>query len=206
MSDSAADFTRPAARLPRTLLAISTVLSSWLLMQVIHESGHVLAAIMTGGQIRKVVLVPWELSRTDLGQNPCPLIVCWAGPVFGAIAPVAMWLIARLLQHRGTFWLRFLAGFCLIANGSYIGVGAFTHDGDGGDLIRYGASNWTLILFGIITIPAGFMLWNGLGADFGLGLNARPITTRTALTSCLILITIAVIESMLWILDSVQNR
>ena len=85
----------PISRGPLAVLAMSTIISSWLLMQIIHESGHVLGAILTGGEIRRVVLVPWDLSRTDLIHNPRPLIVCWAGPVIGAIAPVGIWLVMR---------------------------------------------------------------------------------------------------------------
>jgi hypothetical protein len=77
--------------LPRVTLWSSTLVCSWLLMQIIHESGHIMAAIATGGVVREVVLVPWQFSRTELADNPCPGIVVWAGPVLGVTLPLLMW-------------------------------------------------------------------------------------------------------------------
>lgn len=40
------------------LLIASTVLASWLGMQAVHESGHVLGAWFTGGLVARVFLHP----------------------------------------------------------------------------------------------------------------------------------------------------
>lgn len=180
---------------PRVVLAFSTVAASWLLMQVVHESGHVIGALLTGGQIRQVVLVPWEISRTDLLANPHSLIVCWLGPVVGAIAPVIAWLIAAKFWKAGAFWFRFLAGFCLIANGAYIAVGQFTRDGDGGDLMREGSPAWTLWLFGAVCVPIGLLLWHQLGKHFGFGPEAQQISVRKAAISTVLLLLVVFIET-----------
>ncbi len=179
---------------PRTVLAFTTIVSSWLLMQAIHESGHAICAVLTGGSVRRIVLVSWEFSRTDLIQNPRPLIVCWAGPIMGVAAPVAIWLLARQIGWTGAFWLRFLAGFCLIANGAYIGVGAFTQDGDSGDLIREGSPVWLLSIFGMSTTLVGLLLWHRLGEQFGFGANGRLISWKPAIFSLFITATIVVVE------------
>src|SRR4029077_4923338 len=127
-------------------------------------------ARLTGGRVERVVLYPLTISRTDLAENPDPLLVAWAGPVFGAIAPVLVWLAARLARIPGAFVLRFFAGFCLLANGLYIGVGSFDGIGDCGDLLRNGAPNWHLWLFGALTAPIGLWLWHRQGPHFGLGM------------------------------------
>ena len=178
----------------RALLAISTILSSWLLMQAIHECGHVIGAMLTGANVRRVVLVPWELSRTDIGLNPSPLIVCWSGPLFGAVLPAFVWIVAQILRWRIAYWLRFLTGFCLIANGAYIGVGSLTHDGDGGDLLRDGSPIWTLALFGAVAVPLGFVAWHGLGSHFGIGISASAVSWQKAGTSLLVLTIILAVE------------
>src|SRR5436305_1539520 len=98
------------------VLVVSTLANCWLGMQIVHECGHVLGAWATGGLVKKVVLRPWTLSRTDLASNPDPLVVAWAGPVFGAVVPLAVWLTVALARWPGAYWLRFFAGFCLIAN------------------------------------------------------------------------------------------
>jgi hypothetical protein len=145
-------------------------------MQAVHELGHVLGAQLTGGQVARLVLHPFSFSRTDLAHNPHPLPVVWLGPVFGAIAPLVLWGIACLARLPGAFVLRFFAGFCLIANGVYLGIGSLAGVGDCGDLLRHGAALWQLWLFGAITVPAGLWLWNGQGRRFGLGPHAEPIS------------------------------
>lgn len=92
----------------------------------------------------------------------------WAGPVVGSLLPLVVWLVARLVRLPGIFVLRFFVGFCLVANGIYIGVGSFNGVGDAGDMIRSGSEMWHLWAFGIMTAPVGLMLWSGLGPEFGL--------------------------------------
>jgi hypothetical protein len=170
------------------ILIGSTILGSWLGMQVIHEAGHVLGVRLTGGRVERVVLHPLTISRTDLAENPRPVLVAWAGPVFGAIAPVLLWAGTSLLRIPGAFVLRFFAGFCLVANGLYIGVGSFDGIGDCGDLIRHGAPIWHLWLFGAVTVPVGIWLWHGQGPHFGLGKahgHVNAGVAYAALVACL---------------------
>src|SRR6516162_4273095 len=108
------------SRVLQGILIGSTILGSWLGMQAVHEAGHVLGAKLTGGRIEKVCLHPLSISHTDLGENPDPLTVVWAGPLFGVTAPLVVWLIASAARFAGAFLQRFFAGFCLIANGAYI--------------------------------------------------------------------------------------
>src|SRR5262249_52756079 len=121
--------------LRQCVLICSTVLGSWLGMQAVHEGGHVGGALLTGGRVAQVVLHPLTISRTDLAENPKPLVVVWAGPVFGALMPLALWAGAVALRLPGAFWLRFFAGFCLIANGAYIGAGSFAAIGDCSEML-----------------------------------------------------------------------
>ena len=181
-------------RLPQLVLIVTTLASAWLLMQVVHEWGHALAGWLTGGEVRRVILHPLAISRTDLGANPHPLLVCWAGPVFGVVVPLLIWLVARSLRWSVAFWLRFFAGFCLIANGAYLFVGSFDHIGDAGDLLTYGAPIWLLWLFGLTTIPTGLRLWHGLGPQFGLGPDGHRVSWRSASLSVTLVVTIVLVE------------
>jgi len=160
---------------------------SWLAMQVAHELGHVLGAVMTGGRVTNVILHPLTISRTDVHPNPRPLLVAWAGPVFGAFLPAIMYLIARGIRLPGLFLFRFFAGFCLIANGAYIGGGAFTALADAGDMLRHGSSICQLSLFGVVTTAMGLYLWNGLGPHFGFGKGQGGVDRRATLASFILL-------------------
>jgi hypothetical protein len=178
-------------RLHQLMLIGSTVLGSWLGMQAVHESGHVLGAWITGGSVARVVLHPLTISRTDLVHNPSPLIVVWAGPVFGVATPLLGWAAAAVARWPGAFVLRFFAGFCLLANGLYIGVGSLGRVGDCGEMLKHGSQAWMLWLFGAIAAPAGLWLWHGQGKHFGLGPGAdrvRPGVAYACLVLCLALL------------------
>lgn len=167
-------------RTHQIILICSTILFSWLGMQAIHELGHVLGGLLTSGKIKQVVLHPLTISRTDLAENPSPLLVVWAGPVFGCLAPVSLYLISIMLRMPGAFVLRFFAGFCLIANGAYLGVGSFDQVGDCGEMLKHGSQTWHLWLFGVIVAPLGLWLWHGQGVHFGLGKANGAVNPKIA--------------------------
>lgn len=143
-----------------TLAAL--LVASWFLMQAVHELGHVLAAWATGGSVQRVVLSPLEISRTDVLPNPHPLAVAWAGPLVGVALPLATLPLFRR-QARARLVATFFAGFCLIANGAYIGLGSIAGVGDAGDILRHGSPRWLLVAFGVAAFAAGLGLWHSLG-------------------------------------------
>jgi hypothetical protein len=181
-------------RLHQAILIVSAVLGSWLGMQAVHESGHALAALLTGGRVAQVVLHPLTISRTDLAHNPSPLLVVWAGPAFGVLLPLALWGGALALRLPGAFLVRFFAGFCLLANGAYIAVGSFDRIGDCGEMLRHGSAMWQLWLFGAVTMPAGLWLWHRQGPHFGLGPaegHVRGGVAWASLVGCVLLLVLA---------------
>jgi hypothetical protein len=181
-------------RLAQANLIASLALSSWLAMQAVHEFGHVAGAWLTGGRVERVVLYPTEISRTDLSINPHPLPVVWAGPIIGIVLPLVALLIVRQVWRRGSYLFRFFAGFCLIANGAYIGTGSFYRIGDADTMLRYGSRPWQLWIFGLMATVLGLALWNGLGFDFGFG-GPKGQVSRGASIGCLIaLLAIVAIE------------
>jgi hypothetical protein len=137
-------------------------------MQAVHELGHVTGAWLTGGRVARVVLHPLAISRTDLAENPRPLIVVWSGPALGVLLPVAAWAVAAWARMPGRYVLRFFAGFCLVANGAYIAGGSFDRIGDCGEMLRHGSPIWHLWAFGGAAVPAGVALWHRQGPHFGL--------------------------------------
>jgi hypothetical protein len=182
-------------RIHQFVLVASTLVLSWFAMMAVHETGHVLGAWLTGGSVAKVVLHPLTISRTDLSNNPQPLVVVWAGPLFGVVAPLIAWIVAQIAGVSIWYVVRFFAGFCLIANGAYLGVGSFGNVGDAGDLLRHGAPIWQLWIFGAICVPAGLLLWHRLGTHFGLGESPGCVSIPTAYGCFLALIVVVVLMS-----------
>jgi len=148
----------------QVLFILSLVALSWLTMMVVHELGHVIGGMLTGGTVQYVALPPFGISRTHVSPNPHPAIVVWLGPLSGCALPVAVfaWIGRRFLERKNI--ARFLAGFCLIANGAYIACGAVDRIGDCGVMLDTGTPIWVMITFGVITVPLGLYLWHGLGS------------------------------------------
>jgi hypothetical protein len=174
-------------------LVVSTLLGSWLGMQAVHETGHVLGALLTGGEVAAVVLHPLTISHTELIDNPHPLVVVWAGPLVGVVLPLTLWGLFAATGLPGGFVARFFAGFCLIANGAYLGVGSFFGSGDCGEMFRQGSPAWCLRVFGVVTVASGFWLWNGQGSRFGLGGARGRVDHRVARTALVMLFLLVLI-------------
>lgn len=96
----------------------------------------------------------------------------------------------------GAFVLRFFAGFCLIANGAYIGVASFDNIGDAGTMLKHGSAPWQLWLFGMICVVLGLRVWHNQGRAFGLkgakGEVSRPVAYAT-LVVCVLLLAVSLI-------------
>lgn len=181
----------------RVWLWIGVVIASWLGMQIVHECGHVLGALASGGRVMHVELKPWTISRTDVDPNPDPLFERWSGPIFGSVAPLAGWIIVRVMRRSWAYLLRFFAGFCLIANGAYLGVGAIWPVGDAADILRVQPARWPLLAFGTIAVVAGFLLWHRLGPAYGIGPQSRPISARHVMGVWCVVGVIAAMESVI---------
>jgi Peptidase M50B-like len=181
-------------RLHQLILITATLTASWLGMQAVHEFGHVVGAWSSGGKVAEVVLHPATISYTRLVENPSPLLVVWMGPLVGVAIPVVAWAIARRTKLPEWYIFQFFAGFCLVANGAYLAFGSFNRVGDTGELLRHGTPIALLWLFGLITIPYGFWLWNGLGPHFGLGAGRGQVNRSAAYTVLALLVAVVSLE------------
>ncbi|MDB5296804.1 MAG: hypothetical protein JWO31_2787 [Phycisphaerales bacterium] len=147
----------------RVLLLIPAAWAAWLLFEAAHEAGHVLHAAASGGRVVRVELPLLGFSRTDVSPNPCPAIVAWGGPAWGSVLPVVAWAAVPSRWPAARRAARAFAGFCLVANGSYLAAGCAGHVGDAGDLLRHGTPAWLVVAAGSAAAAAGLWVWHGLG-------------------------------------------
>ena len=182
------------SRIVQMTFLISFLALCWLGFLAVHEFGHVLAAWLTGGLVSYVVLHPLKLSMTVLAVDPHPACVGWGGPLFGVLAPLGGYLIARLTRSSRAYLFRFFSGFCCIGNGVYLLVDAFVQSGDGATLIRAGTAQWLIVLFGLTATPIGFWLWYGQAEYFGIGPQKRDIAPRDAVVTVLLLVSVVIVE------------
>ena len=147
----------------RLLLLPILLYAAWLAMMAVHELGHVFHAWASGGVVAAVRVPPVGFSVTEYAVNPRPHFVAWGGAVWGSVLPLIAWGAAVLARMNVRAWLKFFAGFCLVANGAYLGVGWVTGAGDAGELLAYGTPRWVLIAVGLIATAGGLLLWHTMG-------------------------------------------
>jgi hypothetical protein len=138
----------------------------------------VLHARLSGGGVERVELPLIGFSQTFYTANPHPHFVAWGGPVWGCVVPLmVLAALARGPQavRRGT---QLFAGFCLIANGAYLGVGWIDRAGDAGELLGYGTPVAVLVAFGMVANATGLLLWHLLGVE--VRSQSRPLARASA--------------------------
>ena len=171
------------------------LVTCWLLMMCIHELGHVVGAVCTGGTVRHVELSPLAISRTDVEPNLHPGFVVWLGPVMGCLLPVVPVAFFRFRRSMGSILVRFFAGFSCIANGAYISVGTIDRVGDCGEMLRTGSHPAVMYTFGVAAILGGFALWHRLGSVREFVFNPPDIGIRAAsIAVCVLVATIAAMQ------------
>ena len=165
----------PAVRRAARLLLLPPLLyASWLGMMAVHELGHVLHAWLSNATVSAVRIPLAGFSVTEFSTNPRPHFVAWGGAVWGCVLPVAVWAVFRLRRWPGRSLAQFFAGFCLVTNGVYLGVGWTRGAGDAGDLLAYGTPVWAMIAFGVCATGTGLYLWHLLGLKEGPSPQPSP--------------------------------
>jgi hypothetical protein len=187
----------PGDRVAQVTLLAGCGALFWLTMQAAHELGHVLGAVASGGIVTQVVLHPLMISRTDVQPNPSPAVVVWAGPLVGSLAPGLAWIIARWIKSALEYLLRCWCGFCLIANGAYIAGGVMLPVGDAQSMLQTGSPAWLLLLFGLVSVPAGLWCWHKQGRHFGLGPQSQPVNRGHTLDVVVLLVAVVGAELVL---------
>lgn len=141
-----------------TISLIGTLAFSWLYMQWTHELGHILTGIATGAELNRVILNPFRFSMTQFVTNPHSHATTWGGPILGVLigAGLPILLSIRLKSARAS--LLIVAAFVMIANGLYIGLGAFHPIADASDLVHHGSPRWVLGVFGLVCVIGARMM------------------------------------------------
>lgn len=126
---------------------------SWFVMTQVHEWGHIVAGICSGGKLVSYDLIPWHLPYSFFEPNPHPLFTLWCGPILGVVLPL---LAACLIRHPYAW---FVSHFCCAANGSYLALAWISGDRllDTPKLLEHGASPWSIIGYCLITLSLGYL-------------------------------------------------
>ncbi len=156
----------------RTIIFVALVLASWGVMTLTHEAGHLVAGWLSGAKLVDYDLTPWRLPYSIHHPDPYPRVTIWGGPILGVLIPL---LAAATFRKRST---RFIADFCLVANGTYLAVSAFSNDPhlDTQRLLRAGESPLVIALYCLVTIGIGYFRFrNDCISLFSTPVVSKPV-------------------------------
>lgn len=144
----------------------------------LHEFGHTIAVVFSGGQIKEYVLNPFSWSW-NLGQNVSNIIfTAWGGVTFGLLfALIPLLLIFKIRTTWFVFLCKLIAACALMINGIYLLAGTLLNFGDGGELARLGISPTIIIILGVTYLLISMAFWSNL--QYHLGFNKHtPLNKR----------------------------
>lgn len=147
----------------------------------VHELGHVLGAIATGGLVVSVEIRPGRIGHTLVNPNPAPSVVLWSGFLFGWFAPMATrpaWGVQRGLIGPA---LRAAAWFSWLAFGSYLALAGRERLTDTGQLFANGWPLTLLMVVGAAVAVVGYVFSRDAWATINERLERHPATWRQAL-------------------------
>jgi len=186
-----ADRERRTPRLEQIWFGIAALALAWLLMQAVHELGHVVFAWIAGSDVHRVVLHPLAISRTDVA--PQSRFILWGGFVMGTALPAVFWAVAERFFRRAAGYIAFFAGFCAIANGGYLLTGCCAPVGDTRELARRGESPWLMAGLGLLGVASGLWIWHRLdrrtrGGGFFAGKTPRADVIAVTITLAVVVL------------------
>ena len=140
-------------RMNRSIVFVLLLAWSWVAMTLQHELGHIAVGCCSGGKLSSVELRPWCLPYSMFNPNPTPLLTLLAGPLLGCVVP----LLFAWITKRPSVW--FVAWFCIVANGLYLLVGAYSGDAelDSTKMIKAGTPTSVLVIASAAITVLGYV-------------------------------------------------
>lgn len=137
----------------RVLKLTGLLVASWCVMTIVHECGHIVCGYACGGVLTDADLRPWHLPYSLFDPDPHPLVRLWGGPILGVLIPL---LFAAAVRQD---WARFMASFCVLANGLYIAAAWLSGDRylDTPELLEHGAHPVSIAMYCFLTIGFGYV-------------------------------------------------
>gem|GEM_PF-2659316 len=160
---------------------------------IIHEFGHVLNGVATGGKFDHIEFSVLGWSRAFLAHHGEPRAVSWGGVQWACTVSLFGFLLCWTFRSRAVLFFLVLTIKTFAASGQYLMVGLFTGEGDGAHLAMMGVSKPILIIIGSALLLVVFPISGLTGPLLGLGRRRNPYwKTLLAVGSPVVLLSLSV--------------
>ena len=160
---------------------------------LIHEFGHILNGVATGGKFDHIEFSVLGWSRAFLAPHGEPRAVSWGGVQWACTISLLGFLLCWAFRSRAVLFFLVLTIDAFASSGQYLMVGLFTGEGDGAHLAMMGVSKPILIIIGSALLLVVFPISGLAGPLLGLGRRRNPYwRTLLAVGSPVVLLSLAV--------------
>ena len=146
----------------------------------LHELGHAVGLVLSGGQVAHITLNPFCWCWTWYATNPRPIVTAWSGVVVGVLFALLPCIALATFGRRTPRLFVLLGIVALAANGIYLLDGVLSNVGDGADIVDLGAPRLLPITVGAILVLAAALWFILVQPKIGIPSSAS-FPRRTAL-------------------------
>lgn len=182
----------------RFLIVLGVFVFAYNASTIVHELGHGLTLIATGGELDFIEVSPFSWSYAHYRSNPEPMATSWSGflweTIFGVLAFSILWIAKSRLSLFGVV----LAIASLAGTGIYMLVGAVLRIGDSAALIRMGVPPAVLVITGSVLLLLVLPLILPLGGLLGVGKGKNKLRITILVFSPIVAYLLAMVAFNLW--------
>ncbi len=153
----------------RCLIVLGAFVFAYNAGNLIHEFGHGINVLATGGSIGRISISPLSWSYISYAGGGEARATTWGGFLWETILPLLIFLGLWCIKSRASFWALLLAMVALATTAIYMLVGAFLDIGDAGFLVRVGLPTWPFVAIGAGLLLLCLLLALPLGTLLGIG-------------------------------------
>ncbi len=167
----------------RFLIVLGAYVFAYNASSIMHELGHALAVIATGGEVSFIEVSPFSWSYTHYISDPEPMATSWGGFLWGTMIGVFTFLILWIVRSRLSLFGAVFAVTSLAYAGIYMLVGAVLRIGDSAALMWMGIPQAVLIAIGGMLLLLVLPLILPLGVLLGIGRGRNRLGTTVLVFS-----------------------
>jgi hypothetical protein len=165
---------------------------------IVHELGHALTVIATGGKFGFIEVTPFSWSYAHYIFAPEPMATSWGGILWSVIFGLLAFFVPWVAKSRLSFIGVLLAISSLAGEGTYLLVGTVFHVGDPASLLGQGVPPLALIVIGSLLLLLCFPLILPLGTLLDVGKGKNKLMTTVAVVSPIMAYLLAMLAYNLW--------
>jgi|ERR1043166_148892 hypothetical protein len=122
---------------------------------ILHECGHLLSGILSGGRALGLTSHPFSWSMARVADCRHPQFMTWGGILWSGLLGLIIFIFSYPSRSIVLFPILLTSSLLILVNGVYFTTGTLIRAGDPADLMEYGVGAPVLLVIGCACLLAG---------------------------------------------------